>query len=150
MPPGVLRGRPKFFCLYDNSQMNPQTYAKFGPNRSSRFAAFPGFESLTPKPPQMSPWIIEGVIVFSLDVHSQINLNMYAKFGANRSRAQDYKEKHKTRLKTNVKRTVLNNTIVTSFLSTDCELSTNTCSKNVYNLGPSCLVVFPDFKLLTS
>ena len=26
---------------------------------------------------------------------------------------------------------------VTSFLSTDCELSTNPCSKNVYNLGPS-------------
>ena len=51
------------------------------------------------------------------------------------SRGQDYKEKHKTRLKTNVKRTVLNNT-VTSFLSTDCELSTNPCSKNVYNLGP--------------
>ena len=25
---------------------------------------------------------------------------------------------------------------VTSFLSTDCELSTNPCSKNVYNLGP--------------
>ena len=24
---------------------------------------------------------------------------------------------------------------VTSFLSTDCELSTNPCSKNVYNLG---------------
>ena len=25
---------------------------------------------------------------------------------------------------------------VTSFLSTDCELSTNPCSKNFYNLGP--------------
>ena len=25
---------------------------------------------------------------------------------------------------------------VTSFLSTDCELSTETCSKNVYRLGP--------------
>ena len=25
---------------------------------------------------------------------------------------------------------------VTSFLSTDCELSTETCSKNVYSLGP--------------
>ena len=25
---------------------------------------------------------------------------------------------------------------VTSFLSTDCELSTNPCSKNVYSLGP--------------
>ena len=27
---------------------------------------------------------------------------------------------------------------VTSFLSTDCELSTETCSKNVYSLGPRC------------
>ena len=27
---------------------------------------------------------------------------------------------------------------VTSFLSTDCELSTETCSKNVYSLGPLC------------
>ena len=26
---------------------------------------------------------------------------------------------------------------VTSFLSTDCELSTETCSKKVYSLGPS-------------
>ena len=25
---------------------------------------------------------------------------------------------------------------VTSFLSTDCELSTDTCSKNVYSIGP--------------
>ena len=28
---------------------------------------------------------------------------------------------------------------VTSFLSTDCELSTDTCSKNVYSLGPRCM-----------
>ena len=27
---------------------------------------------------------------------------------------------------------------VTSFLSTDCELTTETCSKNVYSLGPWC------------
>ena len=27
---------------------------------------------------------------------------------------------------------------VTSFLSTDCELSTETCSKNVYSIGPWC------------
>ena len=27
---------------------------------------------------------------------------------------------------------------VTSFLSTDCELSTETCSKNVYSVGPWC------------
>ena len=27
---------------------------------------------------------------------------------------------------------------VTSFLSTACDLSTETCSKNVYSLGPRC------------
>ena len=33
---------------------------------------------------------------------------------------------------------------VTSFLSTDCELRTETCSKTVYNLGPlSCLMYWP-------
>ena len=31
---------------------------------------------------------------------------------------------------------------VTLFLSTDCELSTETCSKNVYSLGPLCMVMF--------
>ena len=31
---------------------------------------------------------------------------------------------------------------VTSFLSTDCELSTETCSKNVYSLGPWLLALF--------
>ena len=30
---------------------------------------------------------------------------------------------------------------VTSFLSTDCELSTEMCSKNVYSLGPGQIVV---------
>ena len=32
---------------------------------------------------------------------------------------------------------------VTSFLSTDCELSTETCSKNVYSLGTKCLTSVP-------
>ena len=32
---------------------------------------------------------------------------------------------------------------VTSFLSTDCELSTETCSKNVYSLGPSTGIRMP-------
>ena len=31
---------------------------------------------------------------------------------------------------------------VTSFLSTDCELSTETCSNNVYSLGPMCLSIY--------
>ena len=31
---------------------------------------------------------------------------------------------------------------VTSFLSTDCELSTETCSKNVYSLGPRLDLLF--------
>ena len=76
---------------------------------------------------------------------------------------QDYKEKHKTRLKTNVNRTVLNNTKLRHFWaqivswapihvrktfiilapSTDCELSTNPCSKNGYNLGPRCVQRLP-------
>ena len=30
---------------------------------------------------------------------------------------------------------------VTSFLSTDCELRTETCSKNVYSLGPRCCMI---------
>ena len=30
---------------------------------------------------------------------------------------------------------------VMSFLSTDCELSTETCSKNVYSLSPRCFIV---------
>ena len=30
---------------------------------------------------------------------------------------------------------------VTSFLSTDCELSTETCSKNVYSLGPKAVFI---------
>ena len=30
---------------------------------------------------------------------------------------------------------------LTSFLSTDCELSTETCSKNVYSLGPRSYLV---------
>ena len=36
---------------------------------------------------------------------------------------------------------------VTSFLSTDCELSTETCSKNVYSLGPLTVTKMP---LITS
>ena len=32
---------------------------------------------------------------------------------------------------------------VMSFLSTDCELSTDTCSKNVYSLGPRSLFLSP-------
>ncbi len=31
---------------------------------------------------------------------------------------------------------------VTSFLNTDCELSTETCSKNVYSLGPWLLAAY--------
>ena len=41
-----------------------------------------------------------------------------------------------SRLQTNLKLAVLSDTKVTSFLSTDCELSTETCSKIVYSLGP--------------
>ena len=37
---------------------------------------------------------------------------------------------------------------VTSFLSTDCELSTETCSKNVYSLGPLCFMQNESVKTL--
>ena len=36
---------------------------------------------------------------------------------------------------------------VTSFLSTDCELSTETCSKNVYSLGPRSWPLWSDIPL---
>ncbi len=48
---------------------------------------------------------------------------------------QDYKEKHKLDSKKSQTHRA-EQYEVTSFLSTDCELSTETCSKNVYNLGP--------------
>ena len=52
------------------------------------------------------------------------------------TRGQDYKEKHK--LDSNKSQTHRAKQYeVMSFLSTDCELSTETCSKNVYSIGPS-------------
>ena len=39
---------------------------------------------------------------------------------------------------------------VTSFLSTDCELSTETCSKNVYSLGPRIMHLILKVKFLHS
>ena len=55
--------------------------------------------------------------------------------GCTQSMGQDYKEKHK--LDSNKSQTHRAKQYeVTSFLSTDCELSTETCSKNVYSLGP--------------
>ena len=46
--------------------------------------------------------------------------------------AQDYKEKHKL----NSKQISDSACEVTSFLSTDCELSTKPCSRFLYSLGP--------------
>ena len=48
---------------------------------------------------------------------------------------QYYKEKHKLDSKKSETHHAKQYE-VTSFLSTDCELSTETCSKNVYSLGP--------------
>ena len=58
------------------------------------------------------------------------------KIGGNwSSRGQDYKENtNSTQNKSQTHRAKQYE--VTSFLSTDCELSTETCSKNVYSLGP--------------
>ena len=50
-------------------------------------------------------------------------------------RGQEYKEKHKLDSTQISKLNVLEHTKL-SFLSTDCELSTETCSKNIYSLGP--------------
>ena len=47
-PPGVLKDNIFPYRYVHDSQMNPQTYAKVGPNRCSRLATFPGFEFLTP------------------------------------------------------------------------------------------------------
>ena len=52
---------------------------------------------------------------------------------------QEYKETNSTRNKSQSHRARAHE--VTSFLSTDCELSTETCSKNVYILGPQGLLV---------
>ena len=70
---------------YVHSQMNPQTCTKFGANRSSRLVGFPDFCLFDHLNPQNSPLGIEGLIVFSIYVHSQMNLQMFTKFGANRS-----------------------------------------------------------------
>ena len=49
----------------------------------------------------------------------------------------------------NPKPTKLEDKKVMSFLSTDCELSTETCSKNVYSLDPWCCSrVFQAYLLL--
>ena len=61
--------------------MNPQMYATFGPNRSSRLADFPGFEFVYPI---KLPWTIEGLIGLAY-VHAQMNPHMYATCGDIRS-----------------------------------------------------------------
>ena len=51
-----------------------------------------------------------------------------------KTRAQDYKEKLDSKNKSQTQRARAYK--VTSFLSTDCDLSTETCSKNVYSPEP--------------
>ena len=72
--------------------MNLQMFTKFGANRASRLVDFPDFCILwPPKTPQNAPWGIGGLIVFSLDVYSNMNPQTCNKFGANRySRLVDF------------------------------------------------------------
>ena len=51
-------------------------------------------------------------------------------------RGQDYLQKHKLDSKQQSQTHRAKQYKVTSFLSTDCELSTETCSKNVYTYSP--------------
>ena len=60
MPPGVLLS--DLYLAYVHSQMNPQSWAKVGANRSSRLTASPDFECLTPKPP------LEGQFVWRVSI----------------------------------------------------------------------------------
>ena len=69
---------------YVHSQMNPQTCTKFGANRSSRLTASQDFwmwDHLTPLP-DMPPGVLRGDLYLAY-VHSQMNLQMWTKVGAN-------------------------------------------------------------------
>ena len=79
MPPGVLRGE-----LYLFSQMNPPTWTKVGANRSSRLTASRDFcWMFDPLKPPKCPLVSLGAICLAY-IHSQMNLHMCTKFGANR------------------------------------------------------------------
>ena len=80
MPPGVLRGD-----LYLYSQMNPPMWTKVGANRSSRLTASRDFWiwMFDPLKPPKCPLVSLGAICLAY-IHSQMNLHMCTKFGANR------------------------------------------------------------------
>ena len=78
MPPRVLKG--DLYLAYVHSQMNPQTWAKVGANRT----ASKYFRIVDPIKPHKCPLVFRGAICLSY-IHSHMNLNMCAKFGANRS-----------------------------------------------------------------
>ena len=80
--PGVSWGQ--LFLAYVHSQMNPQTYTKFGANRSSRLAAFPNLHLWPHKKTEMPPGVLRGELNLAYD-HSQTNAQTCTKFGANRS-----------------------------------------------------------------
>ena len=79
-------------CLaYIHSQMDLQTGATFGANRSSRLTASQDFwicDTLTPPPPEMPPGVLRGDLYLAY-VHSQMNPQTWTKVGANRTASPD-------------------------------------------------------------
>ena len=82
-PPQMSRG--KLYLAYVHSQTNLQTCTKFGANRSSRLIASPDFLICDPLKPPEIPLCVLRFNLFVAYIHSQINLQMCAKFGVNRS-----------------------------------------------------------------
>ena len=84
MLPGVWRGDLDLACVH--SQMNLPTCTKFGANRSSRLTDSPEFWIFDPLSPPSAPLMSRGAICLAyIYIHSQMDMQMCATFGANRS-----------------------------------------------------------------
>ena len=82
MPPAVSWG--EMILAYFHSQMNPQTYTKFGAIRSSHLSAFPDLNLWPLKTPELPPEVLRGEL-YLFYVHSQTNPQTCPKVGVNRS-----------------------------------------------------------------
>ena len=78
-PPPMSRG--ELYLAYVHSQTNPQTFTKFGVNRSSCLTASPDFWICDPLKP---PGVLRGELYLAY-VDSQTNPHICTKFGVNRS-----------------------------------------------------------------